>query len=152
MCLFSLSDHFPWVWLDVMFEWCFVLGYKQEDGFRNIGQSGCWRGAQRLRSAGSKIQSSDFWFEGLLAASANDQGWFVCVRGFVGVCSRGSAEVFLWRKGVRVVASWQRRSSLLTCVCCLWAEASLVRWLPGDSTNYGPVHMWVTPGATHWWR
>ena len=36
-------------------------------------------GALRLRSAGSKIQGSDFWFEGLLAASANDQGWFVCV-------------------------------------------------------------------------
>lgn len=95
-----------------------VLGYKQEDGFRNIGQSGCWRGAQRLRSAGSKIQSSGFWFEGLLAASANDQGWFVCVRGFVGVCSRGSAEVFLWRKGVRVPAGSDAALCSHVCVVC----------------------------------
>lgn len=112
---------FGLVWCHVWITFC-VCGYKQKDGLMNVGHSGCWKKELRgSRSAG--------WKEtGIWSLKSCSSKWTEFV--FVGVCSEGSAEVFLWRKkGVRVGASWQRRSSLLTCVRCLWAEASLVCWL-----------------------
>lgn len=62
-----------------------------------------------------------------LVACTNEQGLlfaFLCVCVFVGLRSGLLVKIFpftffIWRKGIRMNASWQKWRSLLTCVRCL---------------------------------